>query len=117
RRLLQCSALGRSFDRDELRNFEVNKFFFLVFLNVDFFPNFNLGDVDLSESRACQLYRDCIVYMWRLYNECKLVHADLSEFNTLYHNGKLYVIDVSQSVEHDHPHALEFLRKDCTNIT
>ena len=26
------------------------------------------------------------------------------------------MIDVSQSVEHDHPHALEFLRKDCTNI-
>jgi RIO kinase 1 len=24
---------------------------------------------------------------------------------------------VSQSVEHDHPHALEFLRKDITNIT
>ena len=31
--------------------------------------------------------------------------------------GKAYVIDVSQSVEHDHPHALEFLRKDLTNIT
>ena len=29
---------------------------------------------------------------------------------------KYYIIDVSQSVEHDHPHALEFLRKDCTNI-
>ena len=27
------------------------------------------------------------------------------------------MIDVSQSVEHDHPHALEFLRKDATNIT
>lgn len=27
------------------------------------------------------------------------------------------MIDVSQSVEHDHPHALEFLRKDCTNVT
>jgi serine/threonine-protein kinase RIO1 len=34
-----------------------------------------------------------------------------------YHEGNLYVIDVSQSVEHDHPHALEFLRKDCTNVT
>lgn len=34
-----------------------------------------------------------------------------------YHEGRVYVIDVSQSVEHDHPHALEFLRKDCTNIT
>lgn len=26
------------------------------------------------------------------------------------------MIDVSQSVEHDHPHALEFLRKDVTNV-
>lgn len=33
-----------------------------------------------------------------------------------YHNGDAYIIDVSQSVEHDHPHALEFLRKDCSNI-
>jgi RIO kinase 1 len=26
------------------------------------------------------------------------------------------MIDVSQSVEHDHPHALDFLRRDITNI-
>ena len=26
------------------------------------------------------------------------------------------MIDVSQSVEHDHPHASEFLRKDCMNV-
>ena len=34
----------------------------------------------------------------------------------MYHEGKAYVIDVSQSVEHDHPNALEFLRKDLTNV-
>lgn len=33
-----------------------------------------------------------------------------------YHDGDAYIIDVSQSVEHDHPQALEFLRKDCTNV-
>lgn len=33
-----------------------------------------------------------------------------------YQGGGVYVIDVSQSVEHDHPHALEFLRKDCANV-
>ena len=33
-----------------------------------------------------------------------------------YHKGLVYVIDVSQSVEHDHPHALEFLRKDVFNV-
>ena len=38
---------------------------------------------------------------------CKLVHGDLSEYNVLYLRGKLQVIDVSQSVEHDHPQALE----------
>ena len=34
-----------------------------------------------------------------------------------YWKHQAYMIDVSQSVEHDHPRALEFLRKDCTNIT
>jgi len=33
-----------------------------------------------------------------------------------YHEGQLFVIDVSQSVEYDHPNALEFLRKDCVNV-
>lgn len=39
------------------------------------------------------------------------------EFSSRYHNGRPYIIDVSQSVTPDHPHSLEFLRKDCTNIT
>ena len=71
----------------------------------------------MSESKARELYRDTIILMRRLFHDCKLVHADLSEFNMLYFEGKVFIIDVSQSVEHDHPHALEFLRKDCTNIT
>jgi len=46
----------------------------------------------------------------------KLVHGDLSEFNMLYHAGELHIIDVSQSVECDHPHALDFLKRDCVNV-
>nr|CAD7426731.1 unnamed protein product [Timema monikensis] len=87
------------------------------FIGKDGWPAPKLKDVDLSTSKACKLYRDTIMMMWTMYNKCKLVHADLSEFNMLYHNSQIYIIDVSQSVEHDHPHALEFLRKDCTNIT
>ena len=34
-----------------------------------------------------------------------------------YHRGRVYIIDVSQSLEHDHQNSLHFLRKDCTNIT
>ncbi|KAJ1551324.1 Serine/threonine-protein kinase RIO1 [Nowakowskiella sp. JEL0078] len=62
------------------------------------------------------LYFQLIKIMWIMYRRCRLVHADLSEYNILYHNGKLVIIDVSQAVEHDHPHALEFLRKDCINV-
>ena len=53
-----------------------------------------------------------------MFVKCKLIHADLSEFNLLIDsNNKLYVIDVSQSVEQAHPNALEFLRMDCRNVT
>lgn len=49
-------------------------------------------------------------------NARRLVHGDLSEFNLLYHRGHAVVIDVSQSVEHDHPNALSFLRRDANNL-
>jgi len=75
-----------------------------------------LKDVSLTESKYRELYLECILIVRRMYHKCNLVHADLSEFNLLYHNGSIVVIDVSQSVEHDHPSALEFLRSDCTNI-
>lgn len=47
------------------------------------------------------------------YSVCSLLVVPIFR----YHDGGVYVIDVSQSVEHDHPCALEFLRKDCTNVT
>lgn len=89
----------------------------MTFCGVDGWPAPKLKDVEMTSCKARELYRDCIVLMWRMFNDCKLVHADLSEFNLLYHEKQIVVIDVSQSVEHDHPHALEFLRKDCTNIS
>ncbi|KAI2639818.1 Serine/threonine-protein kinase Rio1 [Hypomontagnella submonticulosa] len=62
-----------------------------------------------------QLYIQLMGIMRRLYQVCKLVHADLSEYNILYNDKRLYIIDVSQSVEHDHPRSLEFLRMDIKN--
>ena len=87
------------------------------FIGTDGWPAPLLKDATLSESKARELYLQCIQIVRNIYWKCRLVHADLSEFNMLYQADKLYVIDVSQSVEHDHPHALEFLRKDCTNVT
>jgi RIO kinase 1 len=63
-----------------------------------------------------EAYLDIIHIIWRLYRVCKLVHGDLSEYNLLYHNRAVYVIDVSQSVDLDHPKALDFLREDCKHV-
>nr|XP_003706867.1 PREDICTED: serine/threonine-protein kinase RIO1 [Megachile rotundata] len=87
------------------------------FIGTDGWPSPKLKDVVLTSSKPRKLYRECVEIMWKLFNKCKLVHADLSEYNILYHDGSIIIIDVSQAVEHDHPMALEFLRKDCTNIT
>ncbi|KAK7823655.1 hypothetical protein U0070_003307 [Myodes glareolus] len=86
------------------------------FIGKDDMPAPLLKNVHLSESKARELYLQVIQYMRKMYQDARLVHADLSEFNMLYHGGDVYIIDVSQSVEHDHPHALEFLRKDCANV-
>jgi RIO kinase 1 len=89
----------------------------MSFIGTNGIPAPKLKDVEFSESKARELYRDCVILIWKLYNLVKLVHADLSEFNMLYHDGSVVIIDVSQSVEQEHPHAFEFLRKDCTNIS
>ncbi|XP_044523804.1 serine/threonine-protein kinase RIO1 isoform X1 [Gracilinanus agilis] len=88
----------------------------MSFIGKDDMPAPLLKNAQLSESKARELYLQVIQYMRRMYQDARLVHADLSEFNMLYCNGDVYIIDVSQSVEHDHPHALEFLRKDCANV-
>ena len=89
----------------------------MEFIGKDGWPSPKLKDYPLTESKARELYLECIQMVRCLYQKCHLVHADLSEYNVLCHAGSLCVIDVSQAVEHDHPRALEFLRKDCTNVT
>nr|XP_033506732.1 serine/threonine-protein kinase RIO1 [Epinephelus lanceolatus] len=88
----------------------------MSFIGKDNMPAPLLKNVSLSESKARELYLQVLQNMRKMFQEARLVHADLSEFNMLYHDGDAYIIDVSQSVEHDHPHALEFLRKDCSNV-
>lgn len=75
-----------------------------------------LKDADIPYTSYPALYEELILNVRTMYHACKLVHADLSEYNILFHNGYLYIIDVSQSVEHDHPSAFDFLRSDIKNI-
>jgi RIO kinase 1 len=70
-----------------------------------------------EDAKWRDLYIEMLTYMRILYQTCRLVHADLSEYNVLFHEGKQWIIDVSQAVEHDHPRSLEFLRMDIKNIS
>jgi RIO kinase 1 len=83
-------------------------------------PAPRLKDVEFvgsdSTHRWRAVYVEILAYMQIMYQVCKLVHADLSEYNVLLHNELPWIIDVSQSVEHDHPRSLEFLRMDIKNV-
>lgn len=76
-----------------------------------------LKDASLSLDKLREGYVEIITAMRTLYQKCKLVHGDLSEYNILYYEGHLYIIDVSQAVDLDHPHALDFLREDCLHVS
>jgi RIO kinase 1 len=52
----------------------------------------------------------------RMYHNARLVHADLSEYNILYHQ-KPVIIDVGQTVKVNHPMAEAFLQRDIDNLT
>ncbi|GAA96964.1 uncharacterized protein L969DRAFT_105534 [Mixia osmundae IAM 14324] len=75
-----------------------------------------LKDASLPRETIDTLYVEMLQILRTLYCVCHLVHADLSEYNVLYHQEHLFIIDVSQSVEHDHPHAFDFLRADIKNV-
>jgi RIO kinase 1 len=88
----------------------------MEFIGEGGWPAPRLKDVRLSTSALEKCYAQIAVAMRNMFLKCRLVHGDLSEFNMLVHAGKVYIIDVSQSVEHDHPQSMAFLRRDIVNI-
>jgi RIO kinase 1 len=88
----------------------------MEFLGTNGWPSPRLKDANLKEKRLREAYVQTVLIMRHMFQRCKLVHGDLSEYNLLWHNNEIYVIDVSQSVESDHPSALDFLRKDASNV-
>ena len=75
-----------------------------------------LKDVELETEDAKRIFEKIVEYISVLYNRGKLVHADLSEFNILYHEGEPVIIDMGQSVTLDHPMARRFLERDIANV-
>lgn len=89
----------------------------MQFLGKDGWPSPRLKDAVIRPGKLQDCYFQCVKMMRTMFQRCRLVHGDLSEYNLLYHRNKIFVIDVSQSVECGHPRAREFLLQDCRAIT
>lgn len=79
-------------------------------------PAPQIKDVALEPEEAEEAFEKIAEYVSILYNKANLVHADLSEFNILYHNGEPVIIDMGQSVTLEHPMARSFLERDLLNV-
>ncbi|KAK0420294.1 hypothetical protein QR680_014602 [Steinernema hermaphroditum] len=80
-------------------------------------PSPKLKNIEWSdEADMCDAFGQVKSIMHRMFNDCDLVHGDLSEFNLLYKDGTVYVIDVSQAMDISHPRALHYLVRDIENV-
>ncbi|WP_265109247.1 serine/threonine-protein kinase Rio1 [Halosolutus halophilus] len=72
-----------------------------------------LGEVHIENPEtAYEVMRE---YMRRLY-AAGLIHGDLSEYNVVFDEGQLVVIDLGQAVTVHHPNSRGFLERDCRNV-
>ncbi|HTP53701.1 MAG TPA: serine protein kinase RIO [Thermoplasmata archaeon] len=63
-----------------------------------------------------EFYEDLVREIGRMTRQAKLVHGDLSPYNTLYYEGKVVLIDVAQAVPSTHPNARALLERDLANF-
>ncbi|MCI4365524.1 MAG: serine protein kinase RIO [Thermoplasmata archaeon] len=69
-----------------------------------------LRDAEIDDPEA--VYKDLVEQIGRMVRDAKLVHGDLSPFNTLLFEGKVVLIDVAQAVSVKHPEASKLLSRD-----
>ena len=72
-----------------------------------------LREISMDDPRA--VYRDVVENM-KAIRKSGLVHADLSEYNLLFWDGHVVVIDVGQAVPLEHGQAEEWFRRDVSNV-
>ncbi|XP_054159160.1 serine/threonine-protein kinase RIO3-like [Oppia nitens] len=75
-----------------------------------------LKEANLNEELLERAWKQTVDMLCKLFKDCNLIHSDFSEYNLLWHENKLWCIDVSQAVLSTHPMAFKFLWRDCNNI-
>lgn len=88
----------------------------MTLIGKDARPAPKLKDAKLTEDEYKSAWDESKQLIKMMYKKCDLVHGDLSEYNLLWHEQHVHVIDVSQAVLTTHPNALPFLWRDCLNL-
>lgn len=70
----------------------------------------------LSVSRLNKIYYSLLRSMRDLFQKCQLVHGDLSEYNLLFWDKKVIMIDIGQAMDAQNPYAMVLLRVDIRNM-
>jgi len=79
-------------------------------------PASPLNRVSLDREEAQPLF-DRVMHNVELWLSLERVHADLSAFNILYHEGRITVIDFPQAVDaRTNPNAYDLLQRDVENV-
>lgn len=126
RRIIKMWAMKETANLNRMRKFNIpcphvqllrKHILVMTFIGKDQKPAPKLKDAALPPEDMQIAYNQLISILKKLYRECGLVHADLSEYNILWHNDQVWIIDVSQAVDITHPSALEFLYRDCANMS
>lgn len=88
----------------------------MSFIGSDGVPAAKIREAILSSRQVNTACEQVLSMMQTMYRECNLIHADLSEYNILWHDDHCWFIDVSQAIEPTHPNAFKFLFRDCSNV-
>jgi RIO kinase 1 len=86
----------------------------MEFIGEGFSPYPKLKDVNIENPD--QALKQSLNQMKALWEEEKIVHGDLSEYNILVEEDELVWIDFSQGVHESHPEARELLKRDVENV-
>ncbi|PVD32581.1 hypothetical protein C0Q70_08023 [Pomacea canaliculata] len=125
RRIIKIWAMKEVANLNRMRKFDMpcpsvvllKKHVLLMSLIGGSMPAPQLKETRLSAADLQDAYEQTVQIMNTMHHQCALVHADLSEYNLLWHDGRVWVIDVSQAVDLTHPQAYNFLYRDCGNIS
>jgi len=86
----------------------------MEYIGTDDMPAPMLKDVEMDEPE--EVFREVVRNISIMYRKAGMVHADLSEYNILFHEGPV-IIDVGQTIKSENPMARQLLERDVFNIS